>query len=88
MNKTSAARGGVICSSASSGGEVAKKKMAGVVTTFQPLIHSASPHIGCRISRSDLGRKWRVGASSAAPGIDLKPLEAAIKKVDSHFQIF
>lgn len=56
--------------------------MAGLVTIVRPITYSTSPSIGSRIERSELGRKWRIGASSAAPGIDLKPLEAAIDKVN------
>ncbi|KAJ4812832.1 Heat-inducible transcription repressor HrcA [Rhynchospora pubera] len=57
--------------------------MAGLVNVVRPTTFDfASPLIVSRIRSSDLGRKWRIGASSAAPGIDLKPLEAAIEKKD------
>lgn len=56
--------------------------MAGLATIVRPITGFASPSIGSPIRRSDLGVKWRIGASSAAPGIDLEPLEIAIKKKD------
>jgi hypothetical protein len=62
--------------------------MAVLVTIVRPLTDAASTRIGPGIRRSNLRSKWRIGASSAAPGIDLKPLEAAIKKVDSCFHFF
>ncbi|EHA8587734.1 putative Laccase-14 [Cocos nucifera] len=36
------------------------------------------------IRSSEIVKKWRIGASSAAPGVDLKALEAAIAKKDSN----
>ncbi|KAH7683550.1 FtsH protease domain-like protein [Dioscorea alata] len=43
---------------------------------------SLSP-LECHLKSSEIQRKWRIGASSAVPGLDLTSLEAAIAKKDS-----
>ncbi|XP_010937045.1 uncharacterized protein [Elaeis guineensis] len=43
-----------------------------------------SPLLESHLRSSEVVKKWRIGASSAAPGVDLKALEAAIAKKDSN----
>ncbi|PKU76264.1 hypothetical protein MA16_Dca015584 [Dendrobium catenatum] len=40
-------------------------------------------HLESPLRRSEIWRKWCIGASSAAPGVDLEALNAAIAKKDS-----
>ncbi|KAJ3677339.1 hypothetical protein LUZ60_003063 [Juncus effusus] len=63
--------------------------MASLVSLARPITSASLCSCigsGSKTCRSDLGRNWRVGASSSAAsetGIDLKPLESAIDKKDS-----
>ncbi|XP_008784603.1 uncharacterized protein LOC103703506 isoform X1 [Phoenix dactylifera] len=43
-----------------------------------------SPPLESHLRSWQVVKKWRIGASSAAPGVDLKALEAAIAKKDSN----
>lgn len=46
-----------------------------------PNPRSSPPPPDPYLRSSPVLKKWRIGASSAAPGVDLKPLETAIAKV-------
>ncbi|CAL9041143.1 unnamed protein product [Musa banksii] len=48
-----------------------------------PNPRSSPPPPDPYLRSSPVLKKWRIGASSAAPGVDLKPLETAIAKKDS-----
>ncbi|XP_020089673.1 uncharacterized protein LOC109711162 [Ananas comosus] len=61
-----------------------------IAIVLSPLVPNPRPNPNPRslpltshIGASDTQRKWRIGAASAAPGVDLKALEAAIEKKDS-----
>lgn len=73
---------------ASDGGRATKRMAIAIV--LSPLVPNPRPNPNPRslpltshIGALDTQRKWRIGAASAAPGVDLKALEAAIEKVSS-----
>ncbi|RWW52545.1 hypothetical protein BHE74_00041025 [Ensete ventricosum] len=56
-----------------------------MVISLAPLLlppnpRSSPPPPDPYLRSSPVPKKWRIGASSAAPGVDLKPLETAIAK--------
>ncbi|KAJ6804655.1 uncharacterized protein M6B38_182655 [Iris pallida] len=57
--------------------------MAIPLTSFFPPPNPSFPPPEPQLSSSRSYRKWRIGASAAAPGVDLTTLEAAIAKKDS-----
>ncbi|CAL9135375.1 unnamed protein product [Musa textilis] len=66
-------------------GEEEEGEMAICLAPFllPPNPRSSPPPPDPYLRSSPVLKKWRTGASSAAPGVDLKPLETAIAKKDS-----